>query len=227
MVREFKKGFTLAEVLITLLIIGVISSIVIPGIINNTNEAEYNVGVKKAYSDLSDAIKMIQVNNGGEVKVGTAAANTDMTLFRNDFCSVMSCIKTDTATNIFGPTDYKLYKGGSAGWPASEANPSAILSNGNLLRFYSYATCTYYGVKACGSILIDINGKKGPNMLGRDFYRFWITQKDGNSTYVIIPTGAQGDTYVDSINPCKVNSSTWPTSEGCTAKRLTDPDNMP
>jgi len=225
--HSFKKGFTLAEVLITLLIIGVIASIVIPGIINNTNEAEYNAGLKKAYSDLSAALKMIQVNNGGEVNVGTAAASTDKTLFRNDFCNVMSCVKTDTATNIFGPTDYKLYKGGSASWPASETHPSAILNNGNLLRFYSYADCTIYGVKACGSILIDINGKKGPNMLGKDFHRFWITRKDGNSTYSIIPTGAQGDTYVDAVNPCKANSIDWPTSEGCTARRLRDPDNMP
>ncbi len=40
MYQHKKKGFTLAEVLITLLIIGVVSSLVIPALINDTKNAE-------------------------------------------------------------------------------------------------------------------------------------------------------------------------------------------
>ncbi|MDD3013329.1 MAG: prepilin-type N-terminal cleavage/methylation domain-containing protein [Candidatus Gastranaerophilales bacterium] len=229
--REIKKGFTLAEVLITLLIIGVIASIVIPGIINNTNEAEYNVGVKKAYSDLSDAIKMIQVKNGGEVNIGTSAASADPTLLRNDFCSVMSCIKTDTTANIFGPIIYKGYKGGSISFSARAFGlnaPSAAINNGFLIRFVAYESCTNnYGVNACGYIHVDVNGTKGPNMLGKDLYGFWVSRKNENGVYIILPLGTQGDTYTGLPGGCVAGSIDWGTSDGCTAKRLTDPDNMP
>ncbi len=41
-----KKGFTLAEVLITLLIIGILASLIIPAVINDTKEAELKVALK-------------------------------------------------------------------------------------------------------------------------------------------------------------------------------------
>ena len=39
-----KKAFTLAEVLITLVIIGIIAAITIPALMNNTNDEENIVG---------------------------------------------------------------------------------------------------------------------------------------------------------------------------------------
>ncbi|MDD3238016.1 MAG: type II secretion system protein [Candidatus Gastranaerophilales bacterium] len=51
-----KKAFTLAEVLITLVIIGVIAAMTIPSLLNNTNKEETKTAVKKAYSALSQAI---------------------------------------------------------------------------------------------------------------------------------------------------------------------------
>ena len=47
------RGFTLAEVLITLVIIGVIASMTIPTLMNKTNKQEYVSRLKKAYSTLS------------------------------------------------------------------------------------------------------------------------------------------------------------------------------
>ena len=48
-----KSAFTLAEVLITLVIIGVIAAITVPTLINKTNKQEYGSKLKKAYSTLS------------------------------------------------------------------------------------------------------------------------------------------------------------------------------
>ena len=42
-----RKGFTLAEVLITLVIIGVIAALMIPALMNKTNEQETVVAVKR------------------------------------------------------------------------------------------------------------------------------------------------------------------------------------
>ena len=46
-------GFTLAEVLITLGIIGVVAAMTIPTLISNTNGAQFKTGFKKALSTLS------------------------------------------------------------------------------------------------------------------------------------------------------------------------------
>ena len=51
-----KKAFTLAEVLITLTIIGVIAAITIPNLMQKYTKHQYVVGLKKAYSELSNAI---------------------------------------------------------------------------------------------------------------------------------------------------------------------------
>ena len=46
-----KRGFTLAEVLLTLVIIGVVSALVFPTVINNTKRHEFRSAIKKALTD--------------------------------------------------------------------------------------------------------------------------------------------------------------------------------
>ena len=58
------KGFTLAEVLITLVIIGVIASMTIPTLMNNTNKQEYVSRLKKTYSTLAQATNRIIADAG-------------------------------------------------------------------------------------------------------------------------------------------------------------------
>ena len=53
-----KKGFTLAEVLITLAIIGVVAAIAIPSVISNSQQQEFKTGLRKAVSVLNSAITM-------------------------------------------------------------------------------------------------------------------------------------------------------------------------
>ena len=53
-----KKGFTLAEVLITLAIIGVVAAISIPSVISNSQQSEFKTGLRKAISVLNSAITM-------------------------------------------------------------------------------------------------------------------------------------------------------------------------
>ena len=58
-----KKAFTLAEVLITLGIIGVIASLTIPALINKTNKRELETAFKKQYSTLQQAVMMIKTED--------------------------------------------------------------------------------------------------------------------------------------------------------------------
>ncbi|MDD3014843.1 MAG: prepilin-type N-terminal cleavage/methylation domain-containing protein [Candidatus Gastranaerophilales bacterium] len=183
-------GFTLAEVLITLMIIGVISSIVIPGLINNTKEGEYQAGAKKALAELNSATKVIMVNNGGEINFASDST------FRADYCSVMNCIKIDaTATNIFGTTAPNLYKSTSTG--AVATGYGVILNNGMYLDFDMLSTTCVNGSfssTTCGRVDVDINGSKAPNMWGRDLYRFYVISKNkSGGAFQVVPAGMTGD----------------------------------
>ena len=62
--KRFKKGFTLAEVLITLAIIGVVAAISIPSVISNSQQQEFKTGLRKAVSVLNSAITMNMAIDG-------------------------------------------------------------------------------------------------------------------------------------------------------------------
>ncbi len=59
-----KKGFTLAEVLITLGIIGVVAAMTLPAIVNKSQEMILKQQFKKVYNTWSNALQRSYVNNG-------------------------------------------------------------------------------------------------------------------------------------------------------------------
>ncbi len=59
-----KEGFTLAEVLITLGIIGVVAAMTIPTLITNAQKKETVTRLKGAYSQIAQAIRMSEADNG-------------------------------------------------------------------------------------------------------------------------------------------------------------------
>ena len=62
-----KKGFTLAEVILTLVIVGIAAAMTIPGVINNTNDREYKAKFKEIYAVLDNATNLIKNENGGVI----------------------------------------------------------------------------------------------------------------------------------------------------------------
>ena len=58
------SAFTLAEVLITLAVIGIVAAMTIPTLINKYQEKVTVTKVKKMYSTLNQAVKLAEVDNG-------------------------------------------------------------------------------------------------------------------------------------------------------------------
>jgi prepilin-type N-terminal cleavage/methylation domain-containing protein len=207
------KGFTLAEVLITLLIIGVIASIVIPGLIADTQQAEYKTAWKKAYADLSQSTARIVADNGGSLK----GLFTNDNSVRNNYSAYLSYTKSCDYPNNFGNCwhkmdgDCKNLKGtANSGWGSGSG---LILNNGSLVRFrFNQSDCndTSYTVPICGHIIIDINGFKSPNVTGKDIFAVYIQEN------TIKPWGTIGDSYQ---NDCKNMTGGIP-GLGCSAEYL-------
>jgi len=61
---KMEKGFTLAEVLITLGIIGVVAALTIPTLMANYQKVQYVTGLKKAYAEVTEALKLMANDNG-------------------------------------------------------------------------------------------------------------------------------------------------------------------
>ena len=59
-----KRAFTLAEVLITLAIVGIIAAITIPTIVNKYKTTVASTRLKKFYSMMSQAIQLSEIDNG-------------------------------------------------------------------------------------------------------------------------------------------------------------------
>jgi len=92
-IRKVKiKGFTLAEVLITLGIIGVVAALTIPILINNANKAEYVTALKRSYAILSQINEMVGKDDGSlEDAVSNVTTSEGLA---NIFAQKMKFIKT-------------------------------------------------------------------------------------------------------------------------------------
>ena len=111
-----EEGFTLAEVLITLGIIGVVAAMTIPTLIANTRSQQYRSRLKKTISTLSQAARMSQAQYGFDyagisAQCGANAANENPEQTQT-ICAILNGTLTG-ATFYTKATDIKINKKGS------------------------------------------------------------------------------------------------------------------
>ena len=72
-----KKAFTLAEVLITLGIIGVVAALTLPAVIQNYQKRSLEVATKKFYSVITQAVKQYMTDEGIDDLRGSSLSVSD------------------------------------------------------------------------------------------------------------------------------------------------------
>ncbi len=106
-------AFTLAEVLITLGIIGVVAAMTIPTLMANVKAHQYSAKFKKTVSTLSNAAKMSQAQYGfdysGINEVCTAKSGTDNPEDKQSLCSLLNGTLTG-ATYYYGMNNFPNYE---------------------------------------------------------------------------------------------------------------------
>ena len=163
-------GFTLAEVLITLGIIGVVAAMTMPTLMNQTNGAQYKAAYKKALSAISQAVTLnvaLDDVSFADTLAGTAgsqAANDNGASIASLLTSRMNVVKATTAdANGVG---YSIAQNGST-LTQDAGNTTLFFNDGSTFTFVgTEAGCTQgqAGVTdhPCYGYL-DVNGAKGPN----------------------------------------------------------------
>ncbi len=108
-----KKGFTLAEVLITLGIIGVVAAMTIPTLIANTRSQQYRSKFKKTVSTLSQAARMSDAQYGFDYAgINTKCGSDPATENPENIMSVCSLLNgTLTGATYTKAGDLKMKKG--------------------------------------------------------------------------------------------------------------------
>ena len=178
-----KAAFTLAEVLITLGIIGVVAAMTMPSLIQNYQEKATVTKLKKCYSLVSQAYVSILNDEGGS---DTLQAGDDLEMMEK-FGKYLKYQKTcGRNKGCFPNVTYKSVTGnGYSKWEDYTTDRSrAILTDGTLIMF-NKSVITENENYIYAQIYVDINGFKGPNQLGRDFFYFYINPEK------IVPAGAK------------------------------------
>ncbi len=155
-VAKTNKGFTLAEVLITLVVIGIIAAITVPLIMANHKRVEYASKIKKFYSNMNNAIKQAEIEQGLPIYLWEFDDFHD--LLDNYLGKYLNYIKIeDSSTCMPGCTNVYLSDGTRFGFDCMGSSTLLTANNASDI-------CVIY----------DVNGEKGPNEWGRDFFQFGI-----------------------------------------------------
>lgn len=167
-------AFTLSELLVTLSIIGVVSALTVPTLINKY-QAQANVAqLRKAYFDIGQAVDLMLTDEAKTTISATTLAATP-----GKFLKKYLRINQDCGTNMTPcfAASYKNIDGGKAVTLECEDG-------------YTISTTAGFSTCICGtnpaSVLIDINGPDKPNIAGRDLFSFSIYD-DGSIDEALSP----------------------------------------
>ncbi len=170
------KGFTLAEVLITLGIIGVVSAMTIPTLMTNYQDKAYTTQLHKVYNELQQAMLQVMTEkNAVNLKeAGINSSTAAQNLIKKSFKVVTSC---ETSLTPCLGTSYR-YSGSDTGSTALTGYSGAVyvLASGSAI---SPVYDNSGSAQKVLNVLVDVNGPKAPNIIGKDAY-FMAVYNDGS-----------------------------------------------
>ena len=214
-----KKAFTLAEVLITLGIIGVVAAITMPMLVSTYQERELVSRLKKDYSNISQSYAHSLVENGLPKywHLGEEGNSDGAKYIQSTLISYFKVWENCETNNGCWPNNTIANLDGTMSELNVSTNPSyskfTIIDGTNFAFKVLSNDCSLSvgesgGLKdVCAEMLIDINGPKNPNKFGFDVFKFYLTQKG------IMPAGLSGETVNSFENSCLNKVS----GLGCTA----------
>ena len=244
-------AFTMAEILLSLTIIGVVAAITLPSLTGNINERTWNTQRKALFSRMSQAVALMpQIRGFGDLNVAAdrynatiqnvSSDNATDTFLTNGLAKVLKLNNVCDSSNLndcglpaqmikydgkekisinnsefgdlfFFNSDYAkcgcgmkftVYTKAAA---FETANGESVLLHYNptcrdIARFHGDSVNSYYQAMLsvmCANFIYDLNGKKGPNTLGKDmgFMTLFYPSKP-----MLVAPGVTNKTYKSTSN---------------------------
>ena len=190
-----KVAFTLAEILITLGIIGVVAALTLPILIKNYQMKSFEVAFKKQYSVLNNAINYIQLNNNlsecyvavidviyqGKPVQNYVGRNSDCVALKNELISNLKLTPINrysgfTSISKVRAEDGVMVNSSIDYYRVLQLNSNFyLLPDGAVVMFQHTDGVSFYN----NLIFIDVNGAKGPNRWGYDVFCLTLVSKNG------------------------------------------------
>ena len=168
---ERKKTFTLSEVLITLVIVGIVAAITVPLIYASYTKEVTVQKLKKAYVTVCEIVKLSELDNG-PLKDWEFDKTTNIEGVNSDF------FKKYFEPYIVGMKKYGTNTSDKVAYPVNNIDGKYIF---NILTWYILSDGTSVSMFSDGTdycwIFVDINGSNNPNSLGKDIFMLEIQRK--------------------------------------------------
>ena len=227
-----KISFTLANVLITLGIIGIVAALTLPTVINKIRTKELETGLKRSYSLISHALYLYQSENEERLKQGDLNYNEKLKPILMKYLknakdcgwgyddADKACIP-NSFSNKYDPStpnasnEYRTYNNERPIYSHHFDDGQFVLNDGSLILLDNAGT----GEQQIMLISVDVNGyNKKPNRLGQDLFTFQITEKGD-----FLPMGAPGTKYHDKLDDyCSTSSRDIRNGITCSYKAMGD-----
>lgn len=192
-----KYGFTLAEVLITLGIIGIVAALTIPTLINNSTKQQTAEKLKKIYSTIAQAKNSYIADNGSisnwitdDMKIAGTGAQLFAETYLTPYLQISKNCLLSTAGECSEKINYLTAGGSTTGYTDS-----------TYYKFYlndgSFISVSYFSSRSLMYFVFDVNGQNKPNTFGKDVFLF-LFYPDGR--FLAEPPGVNRNTMLTDPN---------------------------
>ncbi len=183
-----KNGFTLAEVLITLGIIGVISALTLPSLLNDTQGAQVGPKLGKAAAMFEQANQvLLQEYNSDRLSDAGLWISRDQNAairYGNELSKYLKISR-------YNGTPYSVPTTQSFAVTISSNNSSWLSKDGVIYYIRFMDSVTLYNKRHIALVAVDINGSASPNLPGTDVFAFSLV--DDGSLYPLGSVNSRPD----------------------------------
>ena len=167
-----KIAFTLAELLITMGIIGVVAALTIPTLMSSHQKKVYVTQLQRVYNQISNAANQLMADDKvDDLTYSILSYDAGPEQFLKNYFKVATDCGEENANNLCYASSYKSLDGsrtekaGVNGYCVSLETGASIC----IERMYNEYQDEKHNYS---NILVDVNGKTGPNVGGRDLFAF-------------------------------------------------------
>lgn len=219
------RAFTLAEVLLTLVIIGVIAALTIPAVITKMTKDQYVTALRKAFNTLKQ-VEREAIREHGEMANWDWAGGDSETVFKRYFKSHFDILRDcglhrhhNSADTCFAKT-YVMEIDRSSGHVYTIPEVYGVVTSDGIAYGLNLWGSYNPAIPHMGVFYVDINGAKGPNHYDRDLFVFDIFWNSG-----IKPSGsyhADGKTPMKSSDTATMCPAVMEEISYCASKVLSE-----